>query len=169
MEWALLLVALTLLAGLGALRAARARHSPDPPATSAPAPRSGGKVEPMPMHSDDQAELEAMFAAVDEEILDDLQRLLAARMKGVMLRQVPVRVIRASPAPSVARICFSDGTIVLATTHRPGDMVQMAFAMLRTSVTLNAFELTEEGPSLRFGWRPDGELEVIAVGLDQSD
>lgn len=121
------------------------------------------------MRGEDQADLEAMFAAVDEDVQDHLLGLLEVRMRGVMLRQVPVRVIRTSPAPSVARICFSDGTIVLATTRRPGQLIQMALAMVRTSVTLDAFEITNDGPSLRFGWRPDGELEVIAVGLDQAD
>ncbi len=123
----------------------------------------------MPMRSEDEADLEAMFAAVDDEVLEDLLGLLEVRMRGVMLRRVPVRVIRSSPAPRVARICFSDGTIVLATTRRPGEMVPMAFAMLKTSVTLEAFERTQDGPSLRFGWRSGGTVEVLAVGLDQAD
>lgn len=169
-----MLVALILVLGLSGLRAVRDRGrtdapaSCDPPATP-PRARPSNQVEPSSMLSEDEADLEQMFAAVDSEVLEDLLGLLEVRLRGVMLRGVPVRVIRASPAPSVARICFSDGTTVLATTKRPGEMVPMAFAMLKTSVTLEAFEHTQDGPSLRFGWRPGGTLEVLAVGLDQAD
>ncbi len=167
MEWVLLLVALALVIGLGGQRAAP-RHD------ARTDPRRGdirggtdeilGGIPP-----DDAHDMEQMFAVVDQEAAEHLVRLLEVRMRDVIHRQVPVRGIRQAPAPHVARICFSNGVVVLATSRRPGDLVRLAGAMLRTSVTLHRFEVTPDGPALRFGWRHGGELEVVAVGLDQAD
>ncbi|MGB3594179.1 MAG: hypothetical protein WA994_08420, partial [Ornithinimicrobium sp.] len=84
-------------------------------------------------------------------------------------RRVPVRDIRAAPAPRVARIAFSSGDVVLITTKNAGDLIGMAKAMQVTSVTLGALSLTEEGPILQFTWNYGHSLEVYAVGLDQAD
>lgn len=174
MEWALLLVALALVVGLGVQRAAP-RSGPTSPAV-APAPGhparprdTPGRCGPPILPPEDEQDIEQLFAVVDREATHHLLALLEIRLHDVIHRQVPVRGIRASPAPHVARICFSNGVVVLATTRRPGDLVAMAAAMLRTSVTLRAYEVTPEGPALHFGWRCGAGLEVVAVGLDQAD
>ena len=121
------------------------------------------------MSPDDEMDLERIFAEVDREEAAHLMRLLELRMGDVIRRQVPVRAIRQAPARTVARICFSNGVIVLATTMKAGDLVHMASAMLTTSVTLDELSHTPEGPVLRFVWRGGGRIEVLAVGLDQAD
>jgi hypothetical protein len=168
MEWALAVVALVLAAGLGWQRAARRapevpRLTPDRRTDRGPAPGDP------PLSDDDAQDLERMFAAVDREEAGQLVRLLQLRMRDVIHRQVPVRAIRQAPARSVARICFSNGVVVLATSRRPGDLVHMATAMLTTSVTLHGLRHTPEGPVLHFSWRGSEGLEVLAVGLDQAD
>lgn len=168
MEWALLVVVLALVVGLGRKRAA-AQVQP----LARPIPRSGPRptsaAEPPLLGADDERELERLFAAAEREGSDHLVRVLEMRMHEVIHRQVPVRAIKASPARRVARICFSNGVVVLATTRHTGDLVDMAAAMLRTSVTLRRFEITPDGPGLHFGWRHGGRLDVVAVGLDQAD
>jgi hypothetical protein len=169
MEWALAVVALVLAAGLGWQRAAR--RTPDVPRLTheTRAPRGRPDPDDPPLSRDDEQDLERMFAEVDREEAAHLMRLLELRMGDVIHRQVPVRAIRQAPARTVARICFSNGVIVLATTRKPGDLVHMATAMLTTSVTLDELSHTADGPVLRFAWRGGGGLEVLAVGLDQAD
>lgn len=125
-------------------------------------------ADPEPSAAQDR-EIEELFATVDAETSADLVRLLHVRTHDLIGRQVPVRDIRAAPAPRVARIAFSSGDVVLVTTKNPGDLIAMAKAMQVTSVTLGALSLTEEGPVLQFLWNYGHSLEVYAVGLDQAD
>lgn len=160
MSWVLLALAVALLLGRGARGGtpAAGRTGAGDPEVAA-----GGWDEA------DRRDLERMFAEVDAESAEVLLALLRTRMQDVLHRQVPVRAIRASPTRHVARICFSNGVVVLATTQRPGDLVPMAAAMLTTSVTLRTLELTPDGPLLGFGWHPQGRVQLVAVGLDQAD
>lgn len=114
-------------------------------------------------------ELNDIFAAVDSEASVDFIRMLHLRTHELIGRQVPVRDIRAAPTRKVARIAFSNGDVVLATSQNPGDLVLMAKAMLVTSVTLKGLTETEQGPMLRFVWNYGHSLDVFAVGLDQAD
>ncbi|MGB3186079.1 MAG: hypothetical protein WBG36_03150 [Ornithinimicrobium sp.] len=148
MEWVVAALALALLVGKGLMPLWRRDD------TSAP-------------HY--EAELDEIFAAVDAQSSTDLVRLLRIRTQELIGRQVPVRDIRAAPAPRVARIAFSNGDIVLATAQRPGDLIGMAKAMIVTSVTLTKLSVTDDGPMLHFGWNYGHSLVVHAVGLDQAD
>lgn len=172
MEWLLLgLVALGVLA-LSLLRSCQGStdHAKPHPERKTPESEAFPAQDPL-LRGEDQSELDHLFAAVDAEVADRLIELLELRLHDVIRRQVPVRVIRASPAPRVARICFSNGIIVLVKPHSSGGLVPMAKAMLRTSVTLDHYERPHEDrpPILRFVWRQGGQVEVIAVGLDQAD
>lgn len=129
-------------------------------------PRYHRKVVEAPTH---EHELDEIFAAVDSEASADFLHMLHLRTYELIGRQVPVRDIRAAPTQRVARIAFSNGDVVLATTQTPGDLVKMAKAMLQTSVTLAALSQTPDGPMLRFVWNYGHALEVFAVGLDQAD
>ncbi len=151
MEWLLAAIALGLVVGLGIAPALRRRPA-----------------EPGPSAEQDR-ELQELFATVDAETSADLVRLLHARTRDLIGRRVPVRDIRAAPAPRVARIAFSSGDVVLITTKNAGDLIGMAKAMQVTSVTLGALSLTEQGPILQFTWNYGHSLEVYAVGLDQAD
>jgi len=130
------------------------------------APRYRREKAEAPTH---EQELDEIFAAVDSESSADFVHMLHLRTHELIGRQVPVRDIRAAPAKRVARIAFSNGDIVLATTKTPGDLVVMAKAMLVTSVTLSGLLQTPEGPMLRFVWNYGHALDVFAVGLDQAD
>ncbi len=116
-----------------------------------------------------EQELDEIFAAVDSEASAAFVHMLHLRTHELIGRQVPVRDIRAAPTQRVARIAFSNGDVVLATTKTPGDLVIMARAMLVTSVTLSGLSETADGPMLRFVWNYGHALEVFAVGLDQAD
>lgn len=148
MEWVLVAIALALLLGKAVL------------------PAREREPETLP---DEDHELAQIFAAVDAQSAGDLERLLRIRTQELIGRQVPVRDIRAAPAHRVARIAFSNGDIVLASSQQPGDLVLMAKAMLVTSVTLRGMSVTDDGPMLHFAWNYGHSLAVHAVGLDQAD
>lgn len=145
-----MVVALVLVLGLGLAPILRRRSR---------------AVSPETPHS----EIDEIFARVDAEDSAGLERMLRVRTKDLIARRVPVRRILAAPAPHVARIAFSNGVIVLATSRTPGDLVRLAQAMEVTSVVLERMDSTEEGPVLRFAWKGGHGLEVDAVGLDQAD
>ncbi len=147
-EWILMAVAVALVV---AVSLAPRRRKDD---TAAPTP--------------DQ-ELNDIFAAVDSESSAAFIHMLHVRTHELIGRKVPVRDIRAAPTQKVARIAFSNGDIVLATSQTPGDLGLMAKAMLVTSVTLSGLTETEHGPMLRFVWNYGHVLDVFAVGLDQAD
>ncbi|MGC1208667.1 MAG: hypothetical protein WA880_11990 [Ornithinimicrobium sp.] len=151
MEWVLAAFALVLLVGIGLTPALRAAPAEPEPST------------------DQEREIQELFATVDAETSADLIRLLHVRTRDLIGRQVPVREIRAAPAPRVARIAFSSGDVVLVTSKTPGDLISMAKAMQVTSVTLGALSVSEQGPILQFTWNYGHSLEVYAVGLDQAD
>ncbi len=148
MEWALAVIALALLLGLGVLPVLR---------------------RPGPELSADERELHEVFASVEAEVSSDLVTMLRLRVLDLIDRQVPVRDIRAAPTRRVARIAFSNGVVVLARTRTPGDLVPLARAMMVTSVTLASIAVTDNGPVLRFKWNYGHSLEMRAVGLDQAD
>ncbi|MGB5951845.1 MAG: hypothetical protein WBG57_04925 [Ornithinimicrobium sp.] len=148
MEWVLAVIVLALLIGKAVL------------------PKWERQESDAPAEAD---ELEEIFAAVDAQTSGDLVRLLRLRTQELIGRQVPVRDIRAAPAHRVARIAFSNGDIVLASSQHPGDLMTMAKAMLVTSVTLSSMSVTDDGPMLHFRWNYGHSLVVHAVGLDQAD
>ncbi len=99
----------------------------------------------------------------------DLAILLGTRLHRVVDRQVPVRAIRRAPGGRAVRVCFADGTVVIARGRVPGDFARIACAMPRQSVRLVRFHTEQQGLRLDFRWAPDQRLEAIAVGLDQPD
>ncbi len=151
MEWVLAAIAVALVVGLGIIPALRKKPAP-----------------PTPDDTQDR-EINELFATVDAEASADLVRLLHVRTRELIGRRVPVREIRAAPAPRVARIAFSSGDVVLVTTKAPGDLIAMAKAMQVTSVTLSELSMLQERPVLQFVWNYGHSLQVYAVGLDQAD
>lgn len=150
-EWVLVVIALALIVGRTLTPVLR---------------KPAAQATPVAAQAQEMAE---MFAAVDAETSQDLLRLLHVRTHELIGRHVPVREIRSAPTRGVARIAFSNGDVVLASTKVPGDLIGMAKAMQVTSVTLQALSMTDEGPVLRFGWNYGHTLQVYAVGWDQAD
>ena len=154
-NWFFLLV--LVVGGLGAIRLRRRTSSP-------PLPPAGPAAE-----VSDLTDLDAAFDRVCAAHSHELGILLRARLSQLVQRQVPVRAIRQAPGDRAVRVCFADGTVVLARGHAPGDFAQIAWALHGQSVRLAAFATDEDGTHLDFRWRPDHRMAAVAVGLDQPD
>ena len=116
------------------------------------------------------AEIDAMLGVVDANQLD-LALRLSWRLRTLVQRSVPPRVIGAAPVPRAARLGFADGTTVLVKSAVPGDLGVLAVAMWRGSVNAAACTADPDGSTyLLFTW-PGGHhgLSLQVVGLDQPD
>ncbi len=137
-------------------------------ASAAPARRSGrGPDEPV-LSPGDVVELDELFARAHAEHSHEVDVLLAARLQPLVRRSVPVRAIRPAPGPHAVRICFADGTVVLARGHTPGDLGMLAFVLRSHAVRLESCQRDETGTQLVFRWTRDRSLGAVAVGLDQA-
>lgn len=165
MEWALLSAALVLVTGLGLARARRER------------PRDGGRRAregPSPADTpaltlEDASDLDARFAAVFDEASRTVEVLVEARLDVLRHRRVPLRAVRPSPGPHAARLCFANGTVVLAQASRPGELFNLAIGLQHHTICLESWSRVPEGLTLHFAWRPQGSAKLVAVGLDQAD
>jgi len=142
---------------VGGLGAVRLRHRPTPPAAS-----------PEDL-APDLADLDAAFDRLCAAHSHELGILLAARLSQLVSRRVPVRAIRQAPGERAVRVCFADGTVVLARGHAPGDFARVAWALHGRPVRLAGYSSDEVGTHLDFRWSPDQRIGAVAVGLDQPD
>ncbi len=156
---------LVLLAlGAGVLGAIRLRR-PQPSGAFKAAPAGQAPAAQARVVEDLDDAFERVCAAHGHEV----GILLGARLHQLVLRGVPVRAIRRAPGERAVRVCFADGTVVLARGQVPGDFARIAWAMHGQSVRLAQFHSAEQGLQLDFRWAPDQRLAAIAVGLDQPD
>ena len=81
---------------------------------------------------------EALTAVLDAHgsLVGDL---LEQRLRGLMARQVPVRAIRPAPGVRTGRVCFADGTVVLARSAQGKELAAVAMAMHRSSILLTGY------------------------------
>ncbi len=152
-----LLLGALVVGGLGAVRL---RQRPAPAGTSEAAPAG------LPA---DLANLDAAFDRLCAAHSHELGILLAARLSQLVHRRVPVRAIRQAPGERSVRVCFADGTVVLARGNAPGDFARVAWALHGRPVHLAWFSSDEAGTHLDFRWSPDQRIGAVAVGLDQPD
>jgi len=117
----------------------------------------------------DLADLDAAFDRLCAAHSHELGILLGARLSQLVRRRVPVRAIRQAPGERAVRVCFADGTVVLARGHAPGDFARVAWALQGRPVRLAGFSSDESGTHLDFRWSPDQRMAAVAVGLDQPD
>lgn len=151
MEWAVVALAL-LLAGLVVARARAA--SADAATLLVPA---------------DLADIEARLEAIARQERNAAAALVTSRLEVARRRRVPVRAVRPAPAPHTVRICFADGTVVLAHGLHPGSLTGLAVLVRQHSVCLEQWHAEAGGFRLVFTWAPNGRAEAIALGLDQAD
>jgi len=149
---------------VGSLGAVRLRQRPAPAAASEAA--SGAAPAGLPA---DLANLDAAFDRLCAAHSRELGILLAARLSQLVHRRVPVRAIRQAPGERSVRVCFADGTVVLARGNAPGDFARVAWALHGRPVHLAWFSSDEAGTHLDFRWSPDQRIGAVAVGLDQPD
>ena len=186
---ALIVVAL-LVGGLGAIRWRRraapagalanepveAAASTSPPIAKPVKARRAGRKPDVPVPPPDELlaaaaevdDLDAAFDRVLESHSRELGILLASRLQRLVDRRVPVRAIRDAPGTSAARVCFADGTIVLARGVVPGDFVRIAWGIHASSVWLQGFSRVDATTRLDLRWH-EGRVAVVALGLDQPD
>jgi len=114
-------------------------------------------------------ELNAAFDAVLAAHAHELGDLLEMRLRGLIARQVPVRAIRPAPGTHTARICFADGTVVLARSGSGRELSAIVLGMQSGSVVVSGF--TREDPLTRLDLRSRAgrPLALLAIGLDQPD
>jgi hypothetical protein len=148
---------------VGGLGAVRLRRRPAPQA--APAEDDTRDLAELA----DLADLDAAFDRLCAAHSHELGVLLAARLSQLVGRRVPVRAIRQAPGERSVRVCFADGTVVLARGQIPGDFARVAWALHGRPVRLAGFSSDEAGTHLDFRWSPDQRMAAVAVGLDQPD
>ena len=159
-DWRLTLVVIAVAA------AAAIRWRPRP--GDGPPPDSGTAPAPVP-HPLADTELRDVFERVTMENAARTEALLDARLRVIVQRAVPVRVLRPSPEAGTMRIGFADGTVLLCRGTGHGDLGRLLIATKAQSVRLRAFQPAEQGMRLDFAWVPAHHASVVAVGLDQPD
>lgn len=162
-----LLVAGALAGVFGLARARRGRESSERVGRKVRAPVAGPAASTDGPPSD--AALDAAFDAVLAEHAHELRDLLETRLRGLVARRVPVRAVRRAPGSHTARICFADGTVVLARSAGTRDLVALVVGMQRGSVVLSGFAREGAGTRLDLSTQSGRPLALMALGLDQPD
>ncbi|MCK0110726.1 hypothetical protein MWU75_01025 [Ornithinimicrobium sp. F0845] len=170
MEWAVLVLALALVLGLGVVRALRDRRQRRGTSAREPrAPRPGPRRPDDPdVAPEDEAELAREFAAVEAEGAHTLEALLELRLRVLSTRRVPLRAIRAAPGPHTGRLAFADSTVLLARARHPGELYRLALAIPDNALTIDAWSHEQDGTVLTFTWLHES-AEIVVIGLDQND
>lgn len=160
----MLILALALALGLGLARSLRdrRRRAEEPPE---PPRRRPGDPE---LTLEDEAELARELAAVEAQGSHTLESLLDFRLRVLSSRRVPLRAVRAAPAPHTGRLAFADSTVLLARARRPGELYRLAMAVRDNAITIDTWSHEQDGTVLRMTW-PGESAELVAVGLDQAD
>lgn len=168
------LLVLGALAGVLGLARARRARPPSSVAPSTPGAAPAGEPSPPADRPDDgglpgDAALDEAFDAVLAAHAHELGDLLETRLRGLVARRVPVRAVRRAPGTHTARVCFADGTVVLARSAGGRDLVALVMGMQRGSVLLAGFTREERGTRLDLRSRSGRPLALLALGLDQPD
>ena len=116
-----------------------------------------------------EEDLEASFAEVEADLRTDRDILVLERLLLVLRRRCPVASVRRSPAEGTGRVCFANGTTVLAATRPPGHLSELAVAVMRGRVLLESVRAVGDGVEMVFAAKGGGHLIAYAIGLDQED
>ncbi|GAA1903515.1 hypothetical protein [Lapillicoccus jejuensis] len=153
-------LAVGVLGALGWRRRRDAGAAPDPTPPAQGVRRPGVGLDP--------GLDEALTAVLDAHgsLVGDL---LEQRLRGLVARQVPVRAIRPAPGVRTGRVCFADGTVVLARSAQGGELAAIAMAMHRSSILLTGYARDGGVTRLDLRGRTGQPMALLAVGLDQPD
>ena len=116
----------------------------------------------------DVAELEARWHALDADHRR-LNEVLVARLRPLVDRRVPVRVVEPVPARQVVRIRFADGTTVVGRGEVAGDAGVLASLARQQSVWPGSLTTDASGAHVVFSWSGGRCVTVLVTGLDQPD
>ena len=151
-----------LVCGLMA-RARRQREQRAPEPTT-----PGGAVLEQLIDPGDVAELEARWHALDADHRR-LNEILVARLRPLVDRRVPVRVVEAVPTRQVVRIRFADGTTVVGRGEVAGDAGVLASLARQQSVWPGSLTTDASGAHVVFSWSGGRCVTLLVTGLDQPD
>lgn len=187
MQWVMLclLVAMVIAVAATAAHAVRLLHDRRPPAAPKKTRASATVVRParsthparpapagdVPAQWDpaDIAELAERFAAVEAEQARAHSFAIGMRLRVLAHRRVPLRAVQPAPAHGTARICFADGTVVIARAARPGELLNLVCGVHRAATCLAAWDTGPHVTTMRFAWNHGHTADLIAIGLDNSD
>lgn len=123
-----------------------------------------------PLDPSDLAELEARWGALEADHARRRDELLVARLRPLVARRVPVRVVEAVPERQVVRIRFADGTSVVGRGEAAGDAGVLAARVKAHSVFPGACSSDEAGTHLVLDWLgAHHPVSMLVTGLDQPD
>lgn len=132
-----------------------------------PTTPSGAVLEQL-IDPGDVAELEARWHALDADHRR-LNELLVARLRPLVDRRVPVRVVEPIPTRHVVRIRFADGTAVVGRGEIAGDAGVLASLARQQSVWPRSLTTDASGAHVVFSWSGGRCVTVLVTGLDQPD
>lgn len=92
-------------------------------------------------------------------------------LETLLSRRVPVRGLEPGPVTGVARMRWGDGTVMLVTPARPGELSRVLRTLeTRRSLTLASYESGAQGPVLSLHGAVGREpVRLVVVGRDQPD
>ena len=138
--------------------------------------RSGGARAPRPRPIGatlDPAELRDVASRLDALDPDEVRQrdeLLARRLRPLIAKRVPARVVEPVRGLHTVRIRFADGTAVTGHGETPGDAGVLAAMLRRQAVFLAACEVDADGTHLRFARAGRSKLvSFVATGFDQPE
>jgi hypothetical protein len=117
----------------------------------------------------DVAELEARWGSLDADHRRRCDELLMSRLRPLVNRRVPVRVVEPIPARRVVRIRFADGTAVVGRGEVAGDTGVLMSLVSKQSVWPGSFTTDDAGAHVVFSWSGGRCMTVLVTGLDQPD
>lgn len=122
----------------------------------------------VPVSPSDEAELDAIFAAVSAEETPRTMAVLAQTLQGLVARRVPLRYVRHSAQAGLARLGFADGTVVVARTEYPGSIAKLFRATEAGGVHAERLRVHADHVELDLVW-PTGQVPIRVLGRDQAD
>ena len=142
------------------------RRAPDQRWTGRlPVPGLAQTLDPL-----DLAEVASRLDAVESDVLRQRDELLASRLRPLVDKRVPVRLVEPVPQLGAVRIRFADGTAVMGHGDAAGDAGVLAKLIRERSVWPGACSTDERGTHLIFAWSGGRKhLSVLVSGLDQPE
>ncbi len=123
------------------------------------------------LDSEERRMLDEAFAAVEREHAEPVRRFLASRVVLLHHRRVPLRAVRPSGEPPIARLCFANGTVLRA---RPAGSEGWAPLLLAVgargeSVVVESYSLGEGDVSVVLAGPGRVRRHAVVVGVDQPE
>jgi hypothetical protein len=118
----------------------------------------------------DLLDVASRLAALDVGEVRQRDELVARRLRPLIDKRVPLRVVEPVPGLRTVRIRFADGTAVMGHGEAAGDAGVLAAMLLRQAVFVRSCDLEVDGTHLRFQRVGRRRLvSFVVTGFDQPD